>query len=248
MQSENKYLLKWSKILLIILIPFLILGLFLEIYNGKSTILSIVLFVVLALFFCAFLENRIFSKLEKILGVKLKNDKSFSRFSYTYEGRSWEYLFAVIIIAITIYYPVAIGYNNLPFYIGFIFIAAYPLVVMILRSKTFSDKSIPSHSTPVYVGRNTVSGGPGYNPFYYLLFSFAIGGMTTVWGFSMLNFSDISLNQSLTHIILGIIGQTIVLFPDKINKISPYDTRTQKGLFIMMGVTITIIIVITLLN
>jgi len=141
-----------------------------------------------------------------------------------------------------------IGYHNLPCYIGFVFIMLYPLVVMILRMETFSNKSIPSHSTPVYVGRNMVSGGPGYNPFYYFLFSFAIGGMSTVWGFSMLNFPDISLTQSLTLIILGIIGQTIVLFSDKINRISPFDTRTRKGLYIMTGVTFAIIIGITIIT
>ena len=149
---------------------------------------------------------------------------------------------AVLILNIVLYYPLVVGYHNLPVYIGFVFIAAYPLVLMILRRGTFSDSSIPSHSNPVYVGRNLVSGGPGYNPFYYFLFSFAIGGMSTVWGFSMLNFSDIPLTQSLSTTILGVIGQTIVLFPDKFNKISPVDTRTKKGLYIMTGVTFAIII------
>lgn len=242
MIEENNYLLKWSKIMLTIIVPLLILGIYVAVYTGKTSLVFLVLGLVLALFFVAFLENRIFSKLEKILGVKLKHDKSFSRFSYTYEGRSWEYLFAVLILAIVFYYPIAIGYHNLPAYVGFVFVSGYPLVVMILRRGTFSDSSIPSHSNPVYVGRNLVSGGPGYNPFHYFLFSLAIGGVSTVWGFSMFNFSDILLTQSLGTTMLGIIGQTIVLFPDKFNKISPVDNRTKKGLLFMTGVTIVIII------
>jgi len=41
---------------------------------------------------------------------------------------------------------------------------------------------------------------------------------------------------------MGLVGQTVVLFPDKFNKISPVDTRTRKGLYFMTGVTFTIII------
>lgn len=200
------------------------------------------------MFFSFFLENWIFSKLEKPLGVQLKKNKGFSKGSYTYEGLSWLLLFMVLIANIAIFYPWAIGYHNFPAYAGFMFITLYPIIVMILRRCTFSDNSIPSARNPVYMGSNLISGGPGYNPLYYLLFSFAIGGASTVWGFSMLNFPDIPLQKGLILICTGLIGQTLVLFPDKFNKISPYDTRTKKGLYLMMGITIAIIICIELLT
>ncbi len=119
---------------------------------------------------------------------------------------------------------------------------------MILRKDTFNDKSIPSAQNPVYAGRNLVSGGPGYNPLYYLLFSFAIGGASTLWGFSMLNFPDIPLQEGIITVLTGLIGQTLILFPDKLNRISPVDTRTRKGLYFMIGVTIAIIICLQILS
>jgi hypothetical protein len=149
---------------------------------------------------------------------------------------------------VAIFYPIAIGYSNLPGYIGMLFLTIYPVVVMILRRNTFSDNSIPSARNHVYVGSNMVSGGPGYYPLYYWLFSMAIGGISTIWGFSMLNFPDIPLQQGLSLVFMGLIGQTLVLFPDKFNKISPYDTRTRKGLYFMMGITIALIICIEILS
>jgi hypothetical protein len=119
---------------------------------------------------------------------------------------------------------------------------------MILRKGTFNDTSIPSAQNPVYSGSNLISGGPGYNPLYYLLFSFASGSASTIWGFSMLNFPDNPIQKGLIMIFMGLIGQTLVLFPDKLNKISPVDTRTRKGLYFMIGVTIAIIICLEILS
>lgn len=249
MKEENRYLLKWSKVMLIIIIPILIFGIW-EVLNFGNT--SIVLFICLslifAMFFTPFLENKIFSKLEKFFGIKFKKDNSFGMGSYTYEGLSWIFLIYLLILDIAILYPSVVGYHNFQFYLGWLFLTIYPLVVMIIRRNTFSDNSIPSARNPVYVGRNLVSGGPGYNPLYYLLFSLAIGASSTVWGFSMLNFPDIPIQEGLITVFMGLIGQTLVLFPDKLNKISPVDTRTRKGLYFMMGVTIAIIICLEVLS
>ncbi|MCC7551404.1 MAG: hypothetical protein KO316_07980 [Methanobacterium sp.] len=248
MNAENRYLLKWSKVLLIIIIPLSVFGIYMALISGRTSIVFICIGLIIGMLFSFFLENKIFSKLEKILGIRLKKNKSFSKGSYTYEGLPWLLLFMVLIANIAIFYPWAIGYKNFPAYVGFLFIGIYPLVIMILRRNTFSDNSIPSARNHVYVGSNRVSGGPGYNPLYYLLFSFAIGCASTVWGFSMLNFPDIPLQQGLSLVFMGLIGQTLVLFPDKFNKISPYDTRTRKGLYFMMGITIAIIICIEILS
>jgi len=66
---------------------------------------------------------------------------------------------------------------------------------MIIRNGTFNDNSIPSEENPIFVGSDVLIDGPGYYPFYYWLFSFAIGGVSTIWGFSMLNFPNISISQ-----------------------------------------------------
>jgi hypothetical protein len=248
MNEENKYLLKWSKLMLILIIPMLIFGIWSALVVGRTSVLFGVFALITGMAYTAFLENKIFNKLEKILGIRLKKNKSFSKGSYTYEGLSWGILFIFIIFDVAIFYPIAIGYSNLPGYIGMLFLTIYPVVVMILRRNTFSDNSIPSARNHVYVGSNMVSGGPGYYPLYYWLFSMAIGGISTIWGFSMLNFPDIPLQQGLSLVFMGLIGQTLVLFPDKFNKISPYDTRTRKGLYFMMGITIALIICIEILS
>ena len=248
MREENRYLLKWSKVMLIIIIPILIFGIWDALTFGSTSVIFGCLALLAIMFYSAFLENRIFSKLENILGIQLKKNKSFSKESYTYEGLTWCLLFGFLILDIAILYPSVVGYHNFPFYLGWLFLTIYPLVVMIIRKNTFSDNSIPSARNPVYVGRNLVSGGPGYNPLYYLLFSLAIGASSTVWGFSMLNFPDIPIQEGLITVFMGLIGQTLVLFPDKLNKISPVDTRTRKGLYFMMGVTIAIIICLEVLS
>lgn len=249
MREENRYLFKWSKVMLIIIIPFLIFGLWEAAHFGSTSIaLFICLSLVVAMFFTPFLENRIFNKLEKVLGIRLKRNNGYGLRSYTYEGLSWNFLMYLSILALAIFYPSVVGYHNFPFFVGWLFLTIYPLVVMIIRRNTFSDNSIPSAKTPVYVGPNLVSGGPGYNPLYYLLFSLAIGGASTVWGFSMLNFSDIPLEEGLSMVFIGLVGQTLILFPDKFNRISPADTRTRKGLYFMIGVTIAIIICIEILS
>lgn len=189
-----------------------------------------------------FFEDRIVKKLEETWKIKIKKGNCKGMGCYTYEGLSWVLLMYLIILPIVLYYPVVIGYKNLPGYIGLLFIIIYPLMVMILRKNTFNDKSIPSSKNPVHVGSNRVTNGPGYNPLYYLLFSFVIGGSCTLWGFSQLNFSNHPLNIEISRVIIGIIGQTIILFPDKFNQIPSVDTRTRKGLFFMTGLTIAIII------
>ena len=193
-------------------------------------------------------EDHITGRLEKILKIKIKKFKCKHQGCYTYEGLSWILLVYISILPIVLYYPVAVGFHNLSGYIGILFITVYPILVMILRKGAFNDDSIPSAQNPVYSGPNLVSGGPGYNPLYYLLFSFAIGGASTVWGFSMLNFPDIPLQEGLSMVFMGLIGQTVVLFPDKFNQISPVDTRTRRGLYFMTGVTIAIIICLQILS
>lgn len=187
-------------------------------------------------------EDKIIKKLESIFKMRFKKGNCKGMKCYTYEGLTWVLLMYLIILPIVLYYPVAVVDQNLPCYFGFVFICMYPPIIMLLRRDTFNDNSIPSSRNPISFGSNLVNDGPGYNPVYYLLFSFLIGGSCTLWAFSQLNFLNHPLSIEVSRIIVGIIGQTVILFPDKINKISPVDTRTRKGLSFMIGVTVVIII------
>ena len=97
------------------------------------------------------------------------------------------------------------------------------------------------------MGSDVVIEGPGYNPVYYWLFSLSIGGVSTIWGFSMLNFSD-SLNQGFFLIFMGLLLQTLVLFQDVINWVSPVDIRTKNGIYLMSVVTVTMVIFLIFLR
>ncbi|MCK9151834.1 hypothetical protein [Methanobacterium alcaliphilum] len=191
-----------------------------------------------------FVEDILVRKLENFLNFKIKKNNCKAMGCYTYEGLPWILLMYVFIVLIVLFYPFIIHYHNLPVYIGILFITLYPLLVIIIRKDTFNDSSVPSAKNPVYIGSNRVSGGPGYNPMYYFLFSFAIGGASTIWGFSMLNFPNIPLNIGLSKIIFGLLAQTVILFPDKFNKILPSDTRTKKGLYYINIITIILIIIL----
>ncbi|KYC46455.1 MAG: hypothetical protein APG11_01875 [Candidatus Methanofastidiosum methylothiophilum] len=193
-------------------------------------------------------EDRVTSRMEQVLGIQIKKFNCKSMGCYTYEGLSWLLLIYLSILAIFLFYPVVIGYTNFPGYIGCLFLLIYPEVVMIIRNGTFNDDSIPSPQNPVYVGPNMVSGGPGYNPLYYLLFSFAIGGVSTIWGFSMLNFPNIPVSEGFFLVLVGLIFQTLVLFPDVINWVSPVDLRTKKGVQLMSGVTVTLVLILIILR
>lgn len=208
-----------------------------------SALLALVLGTILLYF-----EDRLTMKMEQILGFKIKKFDCKAMGCYTYEGLSWVILIYISILVICLFYPVVIGYNNFPAYIGLLFLFVYPLVVMIIRNGTFNDYSIPSEENPVYVGSDWVIDGPGYNTAYYWLFSLSIGCVSTIWGFSMLNFSDIPLNQGFSLIFMGLILQTFVLFPDVINWVSPVDIRTRKGVQLMSGVTVTIVILLIFLR
>ena len=109
---------------------------------------------------------------------------------------------------------------------GFAFAAVFPICVMFLRIKTFSDRSIP------------VGGGFGFMPLSYWILSVALGFFTVVRGFSGLNFylsdGSVSLEFVAISIIIGVVVQSVVLFPDKLNKVVPFDLRTKKGFIFMI--------------
>lgn len=133
--------------------------------------------------------------------------------------------------------------NNVPFGIGGLVASVFPLLVMFIRINTFSDESRPQ----MKISDRTIFLGPGYMPISYFILSFGLGIYTTGRGFSAIHFyltkGSPSLEFCLVSIIVGLIVQSIVLFPDKINKIVPIDLRTKKGFVFMFILTIVLFIV-----
>lgn len=103
----------------------------------------------------------------------------------------------------------------------------YPILFMFLRIKTFNDKNIP------------VGGGFGFMPLSYWILSWALGFYTVGRGFSGLNFylsdGSVSLEFVVISIIIGLVVQSVVLFPDKIDRLVPLDLRTKKGFIFMIA-------------
>jgi hypothetical protein len=133
--------------------------------------------------------------------------------------------------------------NNIPFGIGLGVSTIYPLLFMFKRIKTFSDKNVPKYDGP----KMSIPLGPGYIPIGYWLLSALLGFQTTGRGFSALYFYFIKGNPSLefclVSILVGLVVQSIILFPDKLNKIVPIDLRTRNGFGFMFVLTIVLFLV-----
>ncbi|MEN4069869.1 MAG: hypothetical protein PQ975_09410 [Methanobacterium sp.] len=98
--------------------------------------------------------------------------------------------------------------RNIPALFGFLVAVCYPLLIMILRPNTFEKvlKIVPDFS--IYR--------------IFVIFSVFAGGYFTIGGFSSMNFNH-PLCLSLTMIIVGLLGQTVPLLPDYIERITRFD-------------------------
>jgi hypothetical protein len=170
-------------------------------------------------------------ELERLTGIKTVRNGVYQGGldDQTYEGIILETPFVVLILALVSYYPIAVSMQNFSGYVGFVMIFLVPLLILLVRIRTFSDSSILD------------STGIGYHPAYCFLFSVFGGGFTTVTGFSMLNFSD-PASLAYSMILVGLIAQAIPLFPDYINKIVPFEIRSTSGYKFMAILTVVIFI------
>ena len=121
---------------------------------------------------------------------------------------------------------VGLATGNFWFGLGGAVSAVFPILVIFLRIRTFSDDSIP------------VGGGFGFMPLSYWILSWALGFFTVGRGFSGLNFylidGSVSLEFVVISIIIGLAVQSVVLFPDKMDRLVPLDLRTKKGFIFMI--------------
>ncbi|KZX09966.1 hypothetical protein [Methanobrevibacter curvatus] len=191
-----------------------------------------------------YVEDNLLFKLESLFNIKIKRQKCKNMNCYTYLGLSIIGLIVVLIIWICMLYPLVYVSKNFPVFIGFFFIFVFPLIVTIVRKNTFHENTIVAEKNP----QNMLEKCTGYNPIWYFLMALMVGGSSTVWGFSMLNFSHIPSTSGLIVVISGLISQMIILSPDLINKIVPFDLRTFKGLKIMFILAIALSIILTVIR
>jgi len=115
--------------------------------------------------------------------------------------------------------------GNFWFGLGGAVAVVYPIIGMFLRIKTFSDESIP------------FEGGFGFMPFSYWILAEALGVFTIGGGFwsisSYLSNGVPSLEFIIASIAVGLLLQTVYLFPDKLDKIVPIDLGSKNGFLFM---------------
>lgn len=195
---------------------------------ARITVMASVGILVIIGIIIAVYIRQIEGKMENLFNVKFRRPDD----DYSYEGMVFWLLPSVLIAMVVLFYPFAVVRGNFPFYLGAMIGFLYPSLIMLLRLKTFSDTKIKE------------STGLGYHPGAYLAISLGAGWFMTARGFSMLNFQNIPSELAYITIILGLIAQTIPLFPDYIDKISPTDLRSKTGL-LFMGIIAVILFIVT---
>lgn len=171
--------------------------------------------------------------------------------------------------------------GNIFFGLGGAVAVVYPIVGMFLRIKTFSDDSrvigkkkvvLPDRERPLVVPKEALpdiklSGkevtetvyGFGFLPISYFIMAEALGVYTIGKGFSGINSYLINSTPSLEFIIasiaIGLLIQTVYLFPDKLNKIVPIELRTKNGflfmfvmVFVLFGISQFLILIVRALT
>jgi hypothetical protein len=98
--------------------------------------------------------------------------------------------------------------HNIPALFGILVVVYYPICIMFLRPVTFENvlKIVPDFR--IYR--------------IFVVFSFVAGGFFVIDGFSLINF-NYPLELAVIMIFLGILGQTVPLLPDYIEKITRFD-------------------------
>ena len=210
----------------------------------------------ISLYLSSILANYIGTYHWKFLDEKYGMLPLQSPFSYSYQG----YVVIFTLVSPMFFFiMLALGLTsgNFWFGLGGAVAVVYPILGMFFRIKTFSDDSILIPKGKAVLpdkvvlpdGKELSSGegrvvtetvkGFGFMPLSYWILASAVGLYTVGRGFSgiQLHFTSgtPSLEAAVFSIILGLLLQTMYLFPDKLNKIVPIELRTKKGFLFMFA-------------
>ena len=180
----------------------------------------IILFLISGVLFCTLYFGRVYFRkfIDKITPFPFLregssyNDRHIK--NITYEGFVVQTFIMMAIMSIVVLFASEI---NVYFNIGFFLVAILPPSFLLLRIKTFSDSSILPETNR------------GYDPVDSYVLSFLGMAMGLVIGFSSLNFDYTPLIFPIVMISGALITSLIPIFPDYINKILPYEIRSEKG-------------------
>ena len=207
----------------------ILLSLALLFFIGFKSLIYIILLITVPIFLVLLMNNNNFRK--KV--DKYRKDK----------GTSALILLSLLLIPLCIMGGIVLGLteNNILFGIGFSIMTSYPWLLMLCRIDVFNDKSIPRYEGP----KMSIEIGPGYVPIIYWLLSCQIGFAVTKVGFknlqSFLAYGDPSILFCIVSIVLGLFCQSIVTFPDKIDRVVPVDMRMKKGYVVLAIITILLV-------
>ena len=184
--------------------------------------------------FCAFLAKKykgVFRKeIEELTGIKTVHNNVYQGGlnDQTYEGMILELPLGLFIGFILFYIPI----SSLNFwgYLGIIVSFSYPCVLLFLRFKTFSESNILENT------------GLGYHPAYCFIISLFSGITVLLAGFAGLNFPGHEFNCYLL-ILTGLFIQTVLMSPDLINKVVPFEIRTIGGYIFVIVITVILTVI-----
>jgi hypothetical protein len=161
-----------------------------------------------------------------------------SRYPYSYSG--YVVLLTLVSPAFFLLFLVfGLMSGNFWFGLGGALALVYPIMGMFLRIKVFSEDNTPDSSF-------------GFMPIAYWILSAGLGFLTVGLGFSSIN-SYIStgipsLEMAIVSIVLGLLLQTVYLFPDKIDKIVPFELGTKTGFVLMLILAFVLLVIVRFLT
>lgn len=259
----------------LLLIPFGLITSFILSYIWFGLLIGLN-FIPFFIAFCLIILGVIFvlyfwSNLDNSYGMKPFN----SPFQLSYQG----YVIILLCEAPAFFFlMLALGLTsgNFWFGLGGAVAVVYPILGMFFRIKTFSDDSILIPKGKAVLPDNVVLPdgkefssskkevietvkGFGFMPLSYWILASAVGLYTVGRGFSGIQLHFISgtpsLGAAVFTIILGLLLQTVYLFPDKLNRIVPIELRTKNGflfmfvfVFVLFGVSQFLIDLVTVLT
>lgn len=175
-------------------------------------------------------------------------DETYGLVSRYHIGMNYSVIFYIILIitvtlSLMFFYPIL---KSLGLKLASItFISQYiPVAFMLLRLKVYSDENCPVKKIDNF-GNEYWETTLGYNPIIYYLISFPF---TMIIALSLDKYtndilSSAYLTSNLLYLILSLTILFILLSPDLLDKVLPFDLRTWKG----TGQLIVLIVVIALL-